>query len=146
MSYVDAGNGETILVQIGDGATPEVFAHDCLINAERSISITANMVTNTIPNCTDPSLPAKTVRAVESTDSSISGSGVMHSSSVKTWQDWALSGLPKNVRVKHNVAGKWQVAGSYLAESVVVTGTPKNSANVSVNLVQADLPTTSTVS
>ncbi len=146
MSYVDVANGEHILVQIGDGESPEVFAHDCLINAERGITLSASTVTNEVPRCDDLSAPAKTVRAVQAIDSSISGSGKMHSSSLKTWMDWLLSGEPKNIRVKHNLAGKWQVAGSYLLTSLQVTGTPKTNAEVSVTLEQADAPVTSVVS
>jgi len=145
MSFVDVANGELILVQIGDGATSEVFAHDCLINAERGISLSASTVTNEVPNCTDPSAPSKTMRAVQAIDSSVSGSGKMHSSSVKTWMDWLVSGEPKNIRVKHNETGKWQVAGSYLLTAFQVNGTPKTNAEVTVTLEQADAPTVSTV-
>ena len=146
MSFVDVANGETILVQIGDGEDPEVFAHDCLINAERGITLTANAISQMVPRCDDPSLPAKTVRSIESTDSSVSGGGKMHASSVKTWMDWLKSGLPKNIRTKHNETGSWQVAGSYLLTSFAVTGTPKNHAEVQVTLEQADDPTISAVS
>lgn len=146
MSFVDVANGELILVQIGDGETVEAFAHDCLINGDRGVSLTASTITNTVPNCTDPSGPSKTQRSVDSVDSQITGSGKMHSSSVKTWMDWLLSGEPKNIRVKHNATGKWQLAGSYLLTSFQVNGTPKNNAEVSVTLEQADVPVTSTVS
>ena len=146
MSFVDVANGELILVQVGDGESPEVFAHDCLINGDRSIAMSASTVTNEVPRCDDPSAPSKTMRAVVATDSSISGSGKMHSSSVKTWQDWLLSGEPKNIRVKHNETGKWQVAGSYVLTSFQVNGTPKTNAEVSVTLEQADAVATSVVS
>lgn len=145
MSFVDVANGELILVQIGDGESPETFAHDCLINNDRNITISAQTVTNTVPRCDNPSAPDKTMRAVASVDSSIGGGGKMHSSSVKVWQDWALSGQPKNIRVKHNEAGKWQVAGSYILETITVNGTPKTNAEVTVALVQADEITTSVV-
>lgn len=145
MSFVDVANGELILVQIGDGEEAETFAHDCLINGDRNLSLSANMVTNVVPRCDDPSAPSKTMRAVESTDSSIGGGGKMHSSSVKFWMDWLLSGQPKNIRYKHNAVGKWQLAGSYLLETFQVNGTPKTNAEVTVNLVQADQPTTGVV-
>lgn len=139
MSFVDVANGEMILVQIGDGATPEVFAHDCLINTSRAINMTASTVTNTVPNCTDPSAPAKTMRTVSAVDTSISGSGKMHASSVKTWQDRLLAGAAFNVRTK--VAGKWQVAAPYVLTSFQVNGEPHTNAEVSVTLEQADAPT-----
>lgn len=146
MSYIDVANGENILVQIGDGATPEVFAHDCLINGDRAIAMTASTITNVVPNCTDPTAPSKTMRAVDATDSSISGGGKMHASSVKAWMDWHKAGTPKNVRVKNNTSGSWQVAGSYLLTSFNVNGTPKTSAEVTITLEQADDYTVSAVS
>ena len=42
-NYVEVVSGESILVQIGDGADPEVFAHDCLINGSRALNMTANV-------------------------------------------------------------------------------------------------------
>lgn len=146
MSFVDVANGELILVQIGDGESPEVFAHDCLINSERGISLSASTVTNEVARCDDPSAPSKTTRAVQATDSSISGAGKMHSSSVKEFMDWLLSGRPKNIRVKHNAVGKWQVAGSYLLTAFQVTGAVKTNAEVTLTLEQADQIATSVVS
>lgn len=146
MSFIDVANGENILVQIGDGATPEVFAHDCLLNGDRAIALTASTVTNVVPRCDDPTAPAKTVRSVDATDSNISSGGKMHASSVKSWMDWLKSGAPKNVRVKNNTTGSWQVAGSYLLTSFNVNGTPKTNAEVTVTLEQADDFTVSTVS
>ncbi len=145
MSFVDVAPGEEILVQIGDGEDPEVFAHDCLMNATRGISFSASTVTNIVPRCDDPSAPAKTMRAVEAIDSSIPFDGKMHSSSTKVWMDRMLAGLPINVRVKHNQTGKWQVAGSYLLTAFTVNGVPKTNADVSGTLEQADLPVVSTV-
>lgn len=142
MSYTDVRNGELILVQIGDGASPEVFAHDCLINAERGLNLTASTVTNEVANCTDPSAPSKTMRTVSAIDSSISGSGKMHASSVKTWQDRLVAGEAFNVRVK--IAGSWQVAAPYVLTSFQVNGTPHTNAEVTVSLEQADAPTVST--
>lgn len=143
MAYVGVANGENILVQIGNGASPEVFAHDCMINGDRGVSLSASTVTNTVPDCTDPTLPSKTMRKVDAIDSSISGAGKMHATSVKTWMDWLVSGLPKNIRVKNNTSGSWQLAGSYVLTSLSVNGTPKTNAEVSVTLEQADAPTVS---
>ena len=143
MSFVAVANGENILVQIGDGASPEVFAHDCLINGDRGINLTASTITNTVPDCTDPTLPSKTMRSVDAVDTSVSGAGKMHATSVKTWMDWLISGDPKNIRVKNNTTGSWQVAGSYLLTAFSVNGTPKTNAEVSITLEQADAPTVS---
>lgn len=136
-TFVEAVSGELILVQIGDGADPEQFAHDCLINASRGISLTANVSEQTIPNCTDPSKPDKTVRRVDSTDSTISGDGKLHASSVLAW----LNRVGKTSNIKVRQAGVWQVAGSYILTEFSITGTARELATASVSLSQADAPT-----
>lgn len=138
-TYVSTVSGESILVQIGDGADPEVFAHDCLINGARSLNMTANVTEQTVPNCTDPSKPDKTVRRVDSTDSTISGDGKLHSSSTLTWLN--RIGTVLNIRVRQ--AGVWRVAGEYILTEFNITGQAREYATASVTLVQADAPTIS---
>lgn len=135
-TYVNVVSGEAILVQIGNGADPQVFAHDCIINANRSISRTANTSEQSIPNCTDPSKPDKIVRRVDSTDSTISGDGKVHSDSVLTW----LQRVGKTIPVRTRQAGVWRVAGDYIVSEFTVTGKDKEFALASVTLVQADEP------
>lgn len=137
--YVEVISGEQILVQIGDGADPEVFAHDCMINGSRSFERTANVTEQTIPNCTDPSKPDKTVRRVDSTDSSIGGSFKVHASSMLAWLERV--GQTVNVRVRQ--AGKWRVAGAYILQSFGVEAEARGYATGSMNMVQADEPTIS---
>lgn len=136
-TYVSTVSGEEILVQIGDGASPELFAHDCMINGSRSFNMSASTKDQTIPNCTDPSKPDKTVRTVEAEDSTISGEGKVHKTSLKTWLDRV--GTTFNVRVL--VAGAFQAAGLYILTEFSLTGTAREYATASVTLVQADKPT-----
>ena len=134
--YVEVVDGEKILVQIGDGADPEVFAHDCLINTGRSINLTASVSEQSIPNCVDPSQPDKIVRRVDSTDSNISGDGKLHSSSTLAWMQRV--GTTVNVRARQ--AGVWRIAGAYIVSEFSVTGTNREYATARVSLVQADAP------
>lgn len=136
-TFVSTVSGELILVQIGDGADPEVFAHDCLINASRGLSLTANVSEQSVPNCTDPSKPDKILRRVDSTDSTISGDGKLHSSSTLAW----LNRVGKVVNIKVRQAGVWQVAGAYILTEFSITGTAREFATASVSLSQADAPT-----
>jgi TP901-1 family phage major tail protein len=48
--------GRTLLIQIGDGATPEVFTNVCGITT-RSFNMSANSVDTTIPDCENPGGP-----------------------------------------------------------------------------------------
>ncbi|MGQ2989519.1 phage tail tube protein [Brevundimonas sp.] len=135
-AYVNVVSGEAILVQIGNDADPQVFAHDCIINGSRALSLTTNTSEQTIPNCTDPSKPDKVVRRVDSTDSTISGDGKLHSDSVLAW----LQRRGKIVDVRVRQAGVWRVAGQYIVSEFTVTGQSKEFATASITLVQADDP------
>lgn len=135
--YVEVVSGESILVQIGDGADPEVFAHDCMINGSRSFERTASVTEQSIPRCDDPSQPDKIVRRVDSTDSSIGGSFKVHSSSMLAWMQRV--GQTINVRVRQ--AGVWRVAGAYILQSFSVEAEARGYATGSMNMVQADEPT-----
>lgn len=135
-TFVNTVNGEEILVQIGDGEDPEVFAHDCLINAERGINRTASTRVLTVPNCTDPSKPDKTVRVADATDSVISGAGKLHRESVLPW----MQRVGKTVNVRVRVAGSWRVAGAYIVSAFNLTGAARDHATCSVTLEQADEP------
>jgi len=134
--FVDVVSGEQILVQIGDGADPEVFAHDCLINTGRSINLTANVTEQSIPNCLDPSQPDKVVRRVDSTDSNIAGDGKLHSSSTLPW----MQRVGKTVNIRARQAGVWRIAGAYIVSEFSLTGSAREYATANVTLVQADAP------
>lgn len=145
MAYVSSLAGENLLVQIGDGGTPtETFAHDCLLNGQRALETSVEMAVSRVPNCTDPALPDKTIRRAKAVDHKITFSGMLHATSAKAWQDWADSGVAKNVRFKQNVSGAnggWQMAGSWLLENFTVTGEPHEEQTVQGTLVQADAQT-----
>lgn len=134
--YVEGVSGEEILVQVGDGADPEVFAHDCLINTERGITRSAQTTQQTLPNCTDPSKPDKTIRQVDSTDSIINGAGKLHESSTLFW----LQNVGKTLNIRVRKAGVFRVAGPYILAEFAITGTARQLATCTVRLEQADEP------
>lgn len=138
MATVKAMNGTSLLVQIGNGATPEVFAHDCLINTERGIQFHSETNRQVIPDCDTPDAPAWSVVNKDSFSATITGSGMLNTPSIKEWADWFASDDAKNVRVLlngvtlANGGGHW--AGSYKLTGWEVTGTRNEKATVSVTL------------
>lgn len=135
-TYVNPVSGELILVQIGDGEDPEVFAHDCQINAERGVNVTATTRQLSVPNCTDPSKPDKTVRIVDALDSVISGQGKLHSDSALEW----MQRVGKTINIRVRVAGVWRISGKYILTAFNVTGAARDHATASITLEQADAP------
>lgn len=145
MAVVKAMNGTSLLVQIGDGATPEQFAHDCLINTERGISFASETNRQVIPDCDTPDTPAWSVVNKDSFSATISGAGMLHTPSVKEWATWFASDDAKNVRVLLNGVlladggGHW--AGAFKLTGWEVTGTRNEKATVTVTL-ESDGPVT----
>jgi len=79
-------------------ATPGTYAKLCgLIDV--TVSRTANLDTNEIPDCTDESLPLSVRREVRSLEVTVSATGVWARESWGTMSDWFYSGDTKNVRI-----------------------------------------------
>lgn len=138
-------NGRQLLVQIGDGASPETFAHDCLINTERGIQFASETNRETIPDCDDPDAPGWSVMNKGGLSATITGAGRLHTPSVKEWFEWYDSDDAKNVRVLLNGVsladggGHW--AGTFKLTAFEVTGPEIGRTAVSVTL-ESDGPVT----
>jgi len=137
MTAVKAMNGTKLLIQIGDGASPETFAHDCLINTERGIVFASDENRQIIPDCDNPDDPAWSSLNKDGLTATINGSGMLHTASVEDFFDWFNSDTAKNVRVVINVAGAdgggyW--SGAFKLTNFETTGTRNEKATCSVTL------------
>lgn len=138
MAAVKTLNGEKLLVQIGDGASPETFTHDCLINTERGIAFSAETQEFIVPDCLAPEDPAWKEVTKDGLSATISGAGMLHTSSVEDWFNWFKSPDTKNCRVRVDVAGAdgggyWE--GAFHLTALEITGDRKQKSTVSVTLV-----------
>ena len=97
--------------------TPGTYAKLCGLTS-RGINRQHNMQTSEVPDCDDESLPAAVERAVQSSEVTISGSGVWASQSHQTMLDWWYSGQTKSVRVQHANAAvgdtEYETGNAYL--------------------------------
>lgn len=138
MTAVKHLNGTQLLVQIGDGQSPETFAHDCLINTDRGIAFASETNRQVIPDCDNPDDPAWSVMNKDGLSATITGAGMLHTSSIADWDDWFNSDDGKNCRVLlngvtlANGGGHW--AGSFKLTGWEVSGTRNEKATVSVTL------------
>lgn len=137
MTAVKSMNGTKLLVQIGDAGSPETFAHDCLINAERSIQFSADGEAVIVPDCDDPDAPGWKEQFKDGLQAVITGAGMLHTASVEKWFDWFKGSDPKNVRVRVDVTaanggGYW--SGAFHLMNFEVSGARKNKSQVSVTL------------
>lgn len=119
MAKVKVLVGSSLLVLIGNGAVPEVFAHDCLINTTRGIQLDSDQSEFVVPDCDAPSDPAWRELFIDNLKAQISGAGLLHTTSVETWFNWWKGGLAKNIRFKNDVTGA--NGGGYIAGEFKLT-------------------------
>lgn len=81
--------------------TPGTYAKICGITS-RGVNRQHNMNTTEVPqDCDDESLPVVLERDIQSSEVTISGSGVWASQSHEMILDWWYSGAKKKVRINH---------------------------------------------
>jgi hypothetical protein len=123
-----------ILLKIEDVADSGDFNHDCMINLDRSISITKSMVEEVLYDCTDPTKPGTVYRLVDSVSLSASGSGKTHKTSLLAFIQWALSTLSKRAMIELGGVGGAVIKTSvHLTEFTPAGGAPKKYAEASVS-------------
>lgn len=122
------------LIQVGDGASPEVFSEPCGFT-QKGFNQTANMQETSVPDCSDPDAPAYIERAVDTLSSEVSASGVLAGEAFTTYQTWFDSAASKNVRIYIKGSSGGYYSGSYLLSGFNVTNSRGQKHNVDITLV-----------
>lgn len=124
--------GSKLLIQLGDGATPEVFSAPCGLTS-KGLTFTKRTNDVTVPDCADPELPAWTERGVVSLSAALSGSGILAMEALSTWQDWWENTISGNVRILLTEAtyGGW-FAGKFHLTTFTMNGAVGDKVGVTV--------------
>lgn len=132
---VDVINGEQILIKIGDGADPEVFAHPALINTDRGIAFSSSVNSTPNPDPANPSAPAWNATDKDGLSATISGAGLLDLGDVADYFDWYEGQGTKNVEVVLQKTGGLKFKGAFHLSEFQITGQRKNKATCSITLV-----------
>lgn len=132
-------NGKKLLILLGDGASPEVFAHPCSINGDRGFSREAQTTDELDQDCDDPDAPGWLTRTVDGFSASISGAGRIKTGDVAAFDEWFESGLPRNVKVKIDAVGGRTYTGRFVLSTWNLTGPETGSMTFDIAL-QSDGP------
>ncbi|WP_454914984.1 phage tail tube protein [Xanthobacter sediminis] len=127
--------GTQLLIKIGDGASPEVFAFPCGLTTT-GLNRSAETSSTAVPDCADPDAPAWTENEVSTMSWEASGSGVLAAESVATWDDWHASGLEKNAQIDLGTAANdgRRYTGAALLTAYNITGERGQKVNVEVTI------------
>ena len=107
-----------LLIEFGDGASPEVFTYNCTINTSQDFTTEATTVEATEPNCEDIDAPGWVLRSVDTLSANINGAGTMDPPSFTVLRTRMLSGQSFNVRVHIDITG---IHGGYFQGRYVMT-------------------------
>lgn len=127
--------GTKLLILVGDGATPEVFAQPCGLTT-RGIDFSASTNTTLIPDCDDPEAPAWEAKDVNALSASVTGNGVMAIESFDIWNDWFQEAQARNCQIKLDSAllGYW--AGQFILTGLKYGG--QRGQKVTVDITMAN--------
>jgi hypothetical protein len=134
MAYIQPVLGAQLVIQVGNGATPEVFAAPSLINTSRGISFSTATESDELIDLADQLAPAQMIRRVKSVDTKIDGAGMVHKADVLGYLQWASKGTVKNIKITD---GNWVVTGPYVLTSFNITGERLKSSECSMTFEQA---------
>lgn len=114
--------GSKMLVQIGDGGTPEVFTAPCALST-KGFNRTASANEFNVPDCDDPDSPVWTERAKSALSAGITGSGTLAKESIDVWEDFLEAVDSRNVRVVIDYSvGPRTYEGKYHLTNFSLTG------------------------
>lgn len=124
--------GTQLLIKVGDGASPEVFTHPCLINAKRGFKLAVSTNKIVVPDCDNPDDPAWQEVIKDVLSASIDGAGKLDTVDVAAYHAWLISKNPKNIQVWLGTAGHW--AGAFHLTNFEVNGDRGALAECSITL------------
>lgn len=126
--------GTALYIKIGDGASPETFAHPCLINAKRGIKFTSSANKIVIPDCDNPDDPAWTEVIKDALSASIDGAGKVDNvlATIQFYDTWFRDEDSKNVQVWLDTVGKW--TGAFQLTAWDISGDRNAYADVTITL------------
>lgn len=134
MTAIAKLKGTALYIKVGNAASPEVFAHPCLINAKRGIKFTSNTNKIIMPDCTNPDDPAWNEAIKDGLSASIDGAGKLDNvlATIQFYDTWFRAGDPKNVQVWLGTVGRWP--GAFHLTNFEISGDRNDYAEVSLTL------------
>lgn len=90
-------------IEIGDGASPEVFSAPCGFT-QKAFNRTKTLNEVQVPDCDDPDAPVQVERDVASITWAITGQGVLAGEAVAMWDKFFDSTDSRNVKITEEFA------------------------------------------
>ncbi len=93
--------GSKFYIAIETSPGSGVYTTPCVFMS-KAMDSTANVVSDTEPQCDAPTSPALVRKIVDSVEYQFSGSGKLAETSLRFWREWLRSGLARGIRIYEN--------------------------------------------
>lgn len=121
-------------IQVGDGASPEVFSIPCGLTS-KGFNQSASTQETTVPDCDDPDAPAFVERGIDAISGEISGEGVLDRNALSNiWQPWFISAAPRNCRIYPAGLTGGHYEGAFVLTSLNTTAARGQKVNLSATM------------
>jgi hypothetical protein len=123
-----------MLIEIGDDATPPVYAAPCGFTS-KGITLSKNLSEVNIPDCDNPDDPIWVGRDVTSQSATITGEGVAAGESLPDWNDAFMSTdpVPMRVTVEYEGVGSKVYEGKFHVDSEAITVEAGGRVSLAIN-------------
>lgn len=124
-----------MLIELGDDATPTVYAAPCGFTS-KGATISKNMQEINLPDCTDPDAPTWVGRTVQSQTCTITGDGPAAAESVPDWDDASMStdSVPMRVTIDFGIGTK-VIEGKFHVDSEAFAADAGGYVTLAINAV-----------
>lgn len=130
--------GEQLLIQVGNGASPEVYSAPALINTTRGITWSTSTESEELIDLADQSATAITARYAKATDWKIDGAGMVSKADLKEYLLWAATPKARSIKVTDAATGaSWTMTGSAILTQLQVSGERRKASTVQISLESA---------
>lgn len=126
--------GTQLYIKIENDASPQAFAHPCLINAERGIVFRSTTNDIVVPDCTDPDDPAWRELVKDALSAGVTGAGLLDNvfATISSYDAWYRSDDSKRIQVWLGTVGYWE--GDFKLTEFGFTGNRGTKAEVSLTM------------
>lgn len=135
MAELIAIRGTKLLILLGDGGSPEDFAHPCSINAARDVTFEKNLNEDTGLDCDDPDAIGWVIREAVSKSCTVEGNGKLSIGDLELFEDFFNADESRSARVIVDVPGGRQYGGKWHMSNLRVGGDRGEKVEVSITLV-----------
>jgi hypothetical protein len=125
-----------MLIELGDDATPTVYAAPCGFTS-KGVTISKNLQEVNIPDCDNPDAPTWVGRDVLSQSATITGDGVAAAESVPDWDDAAMTteSIPMRVTITFDGVGNKVIEGKFHIDSEAYAAAQGGRVTLAINAV-----------